>query len=137
MKTSLSFNLSKREIPFEILLRSLARNLRTHLGMYFRNVFYMTKKLVFSICSLLNLSIVKRIFHVSMFQLSMWQKSLTNICEVFHCFICVELEKKKLRDFWRAFSKECFSLYVTGTVSIPFRQAFPLAFFFFFSFIVW
>ena len=103
---------------FQGFLRVLAGDLRTHLAIYFRNVFYMTKKLVFAICLLLNLSIVKRIFYVPMFQLYMWQKSLTNICEGFH--LC-KVEKniyEKLRDFRPAFLKESFSLYVTGAVPV-------------------
>ena len=35
----LSFNLTKKYIPFEVLLRMLVRNLRTPLGIYFRKVF--------------------------------------------------------------------------------------------------
>ena len=64
MKTSLSFNLTKKKYtPFEILLRILVRNLRTHLGIYFRKVFYDQKSLFFlSICLLLNISIAKHIF---------------------------------------------------------------------------
>ena len=67
-----------------------------------------------------------------MFRLYMWPKSLTNICKGFH--LCKVERKKKLRDFRPAFFKECFFLYVTGTVPVHFRQRFPLAFFFFFSF---
>ena len=43
---------------FRDFVKVLAQSLRTHLGIYFRNVFYMTKKTYFSICLLLNLSIV-------------------------------------------------------------------------------
>ena len=53
----------KTYITFEILLGILDRNLRTHLGIYFRKGFYMTKKsFCLSICLLLNISIVKWIF---------------------------------------------------------------------------
>ena len=50
-------------------------------------------------------------------------------------FICVKLKKNKkenLRDLRPAFLKERFFLYVTETVPVAFRQAFPLMFFFFF-----
>ena len=43
---------------FRDFVKVLAQSLRTHLGIYFRNVFYMTKKTYFSICLLLNLFIV-------------------------------------------------------------------------------
>ena len=59
LKTSLSLNITKKYTPFE-LLKILVLNLRTHVGIYFRKVFYMTKKTCFflSICLLLNISIV-------------------------------------------------------------------------------
>ena len=49
-------------------------------------------------------------------------------------FVYVKLKKnEKLRDVRPAFFKECFSLFVTGTVvPVPFRQVFTLAFFLFF-----
>ena len=93
---------------FEILLMILARNLRTHLSTYFPNVFFMTKKLAFSTCLLLNLCIAKRIFHAPMFHLYRWQKSLTNICKRFHlCKVQRKINQKKLRDFRPGFLKEC------------------------------
>ena len=53
----------KKYTPFEVLLRILVRNLRTHLGIYFRKAFYDQKDLCFlSICLLLNISIAKHIF---------------------------------------------------------------------------
>ena len=74
----------------------------------------------------------KQIFHVPMFQLYMWQKSLTNICEGFHLCKVEKKKKKSWETLDQFFIKECFSLY-TGTVPVPFRQTFPLTFFFFFS----
>ena len=47
LNTSLSFTLAKKYNLFEILLRILVQNLRTHLGIYFSKVFYMTKKTCF------------------------------------------------------------------------------------------
>ena len=68
-----------------------------------------------------------------------WQNAIkTNVIgfDWKKCFSFGALRKlKKKRNFRPAyFFKEFLSLYVTGTVPVPFRQAFPLAFFFPFSF---